>query len=379
MGVFRWSGPIHCKGGEKEKKKMYHIGIDVHKLRCVVAIKGESSPEVLRRTSFANDIDGITGFMDLLDEEDYLPAKVACESTSTYWELPYDTFKDTGIEVLVAHPNHAKMITQTKYKDDKIDAERLAEMSRIGVVPASYIPTKKGRDRRKLTRSRHGLKSSISTYKNRIEAAIATYPLKRPTGDLYSGRGRTWLETSPFREADRMAINANLDIIDTITGQADRLGKVIAKKALNDPDVQKIMTIPGMGHILALTVMAEIVDIGRFATPEKLVSYAGLAPSRHDSGNRTQTGGITKRGSVWLRTAMVEAAFVAVRYDPRLKAIYERIAERRGPMKARVAIARRMLVSIHHMLTEQADYRHQVRDLVKRKLQRIRRVAESPE
>ena len=76
---------------------------------------------------------------------------------------------------------------------------------------------------------------------------------------------------------------------------------------------------------------------------------------------------------------MVEAAFVAVRYDPRLKAIYERIAERRGPMKARVAIARRMLVSIHHMLTEQADYRHQDRDLVKRKLRRIRRVAESPE
>ena len=216
---------------------------------------------------------------------------------------------DTGIEMLVAHPHDAKMITQTKYKDDKIDAERLAEMSRIGVVPASYIPTKKDRDRRKLTRSRHGLKNNINTYKNRIEAAIATYPLKRPTGDLYSGRGRTWLETAPFREADRAAIDVNLDIIDTIIGQADRFGKVIAKKALNDPDVQKIMTLTGMGHILALTVMAEIVDIRRFATPEKLVSYAGLAPSRHDSGNRAQTGGITKRGSAWLRTAMVEAAF----------------------------------------------------------------------
>ena len=63
---------------------MHHIGIDVHKLRCVVGIKGESSPDVLRRTSFANDIDGITGFLELLDEGGYLPAKVACESTSTY-------------------------------------------------------------------------------------------------------------------------------------------------------------------------------------------------------------------------------------------------------------------------------------------------------
>ncbi len=94
--------------------------------------------------------------MKLLDEGNYLPAMVACESTSTYWELLYDTLMDAGIEMLVAHPHDAKMIAQTKYKDDKIDAERLAEMSRLGVVPASYIPTKKGRDRRKLTRSRYG-------------------------------------------------------------------------------------------------------------------------------------------------------------------------------------------------------------------------------
>ena len=132
---------------------------------------------------------------------------------------------------------------------------------------------------------------------------------------------------------------------------------MIAKKALGDPDAQKITTLPGMGHILALTVMAEIVDIGRFATPEKLVSYAGLAPSRHDSGNRARTGDTTGRGSAGLRTAMVEAAFVAVRYDPRLKAIHGRTAGRRGPIKAGIAVARRMLVSTRHLLTGQADYR----------------------
>ena len=80
---------------------------------------------------------------------------IACESTSTYWELLYDTLMDTGIEMLVAHPHDAKMITQTKYKDDKIDAERLAEMSRLGIVPTSYIPTKKGRDRRGVVHDAH--------------------------------------------------------------------------------------------------------------------------------------------------------------------------------------------------------------------------------
>ena len=107
-----------------------------------------------------------------------------------------------------------------------------------------------------------------------------------------------------------------------------------------------------MGHILALTAKAEIVDIGRFATSEKLVSYAGRAPSRYDSGNKTQDRRHNQaRFRLSCGPTMVEAAFVAIRYDPRLKTIYERIAERRGPMKARVAVVRCMLVSIHHMLT----------------------------
>ena len=154
-----------------------------------------------------------------------------------------------------------------------------------------------------------------------------------------------------------MAINANLDIIDAITGRADRLGKVIAKKALDDPDAQKITALPGLGYIPATAVKAEMAGIGRFPTPEKLASHAGLAPSRRDGGDRTRTGGTTGRGSAGLRTATVKAAFVAVRYDPRLKAIHGRIAGRRGPIRAGIAVARRMPVSTRHLLTEQADYR----------------------
>ena len=208
---------------------MYHIGIDVHKLRCVVAIKGESSPEVLQRTSFANDIDGITGFLELLDKEDYLPAKGGRLRVHLHI---------LGAPLRHAHgyrhrnaggPSARRQddITQTKYKDDKIDAERLAEMSRLGHRPASYIPTKKGRDRRKLTRSRHGLKSSISTYKNRIEAAIATYPLKRPTGDLYSGPrdGPGWRRPPSGRPTGWPSTRTSISSTPS-PGQADRLGKV---------------------------------------------------------------------------------------------------------------------------------------------------------
>ena len=90
-------------------------------------------------------------------------------------------------------------------------------------------------------------------------------------------------------------------------------------------------------------ILAEIVDHRRFTDAKKLTSYAGLVPKHHNSGETVRTGGITKRGSVWLRNAMMEAAFVAIRHDARIGAIYQRLAVRIGPMKARAAVARRML------------------------------------
>ena len=115
--------------------------------------------------------------------------------------------------------------------------------------------------------------------------------------------------------------------------------------------------IPGIGHITAVTILAEIVDHKRFANAEKLVSYAGLSPKHHNSGDTVRMGGITKRGSVWLRKAMVEAAHVAIRHDARIGAIYQRLAVRIGPMKARVAIARRMLEWVWEMLDSDTEYR----------------------
>jgi transposase len=98
------------------------------------------------------------------------------------------------------------------------------------------------------------------------------------------------------------------------------------------------------------TIISEIVDIKRFATAEKLVSYAGLAPSQRQRPN-TKGGGITKRGSAWLRNAMVEAANTTIRFDPRMESFYLRIAKRRGKQKAKVAAARQILEIIWHMLT----------------------------
>lgn len=352
---------------------MYNIGIDVHKAKCVVAIKGEY-PEVLKRTSFNNNAPGIVKFIDKLQKWNYMSAKAACESTGNYFLLMYDMLNNAGIETQVAHTYKLKIISESKYKDDNIDAEKLAEMLRIKAIPKCFVPNKDERDLREMVRTRMGVIHNIGKHRNKIEAILAKYPFTRPKGGRYTATGLGWLRTIPVREADRMALDMHLDSIKFGSEQVAKFNKKIAEISMDREETRLIMTLPGIGHILAVTILAEIVDIKRFPSAEKLVSYAGLAPARHNSAGIERSGGITKRGSSWLRTAMVEAAFTAIRFDPRLKAIYERIANRRGPMKARVAVARRMLEAIWHMLDKNEPYKWEDKDLIMRKYERIGRV-----
>ena len=146
--------------------------------------------------------------------------------------------------------------------------------------------------------------------------------------------------------------------------------------AVTDPRTKLLMTMPGMGPVTAVTVLAEIGDdLARFTKPEKLTSYAGLVPSHRNSADTVRTGSITKRGSRHLRNAAVKAAFVAVRYDPHRKQRYERLAARRGPQKALVAASREMLEDIWHVLTRNEPYNHPNEALARRKMANAGRLA----
>jgi transposase len=139
--------------------------------------------------------------------------------------------------------------------------------------------------------------------------------------------------------------------------------------------VKLLMSMPGIDYLTALTIMAEIADISRFPTPWKLVSYAGMSPTHRDSSGKIRRGRITKQGSRWLRYAIVEAANIAKMHDDRLERFYERIAQRRGPQKARVATGKEMLVIVWHMLMRNELYRGMNKESVERKLKKMQRQA----
>ena len=351
---------------------MINIGIDVHKITCVATIK-DGRGRKLEQLDFANDRDGIRWFIGHVREEYGRrgPVRAVCESTANYWIRLHDTLEEHGIDTALAHPAKTKVIAHAKLKDDKLDSEMLADLLRAGLIYESFVPDRYYRDLRSLVRTRLGCVREATRHKNRVHAILAKYDHKPPARGLFSKLGTAWLSQIDLSETDRMSLDVHLDAVEMSAKHVTRIESRIAKIASDDKRARLLMTIPGISYVTALTLISEIVDIGRFNTAEKFAASGGVIPSHRNSASTYRGGGITKQGSVWMRNAIVEAAATTARHDERMKRIYERIRRRRGAMKARVAVARHMLEIIWHMLTNNEEYRTQNRQLTQRKYKKM--------
>ena len=351
---------------------MYYIEIDVHTRKCVAAIKQKirDKPVII---TFENTQSGISDFIRKV-KADYMPAKAVCESTANYWIVLHDMLEDEGIDTLLANPYKLKIIIRSKRKNDKKDAGKLADILIRDSVPESYVPDREHRDMRALVRTRLGIVHNITKLKNIIHATAAKYPHTIPRGKMFTQNGLARLDKIQMRPVDRMGVDSHLSTIEHLKTLVNRYEQKIAEIAIDDGRAQRLITMTGLGLVTVITILAEIGDHTRFGTPEQLTSYAGLTPSHRDSGEVVRHGHITKRGSVWLRNAMTEAALPAIRFDPKIRAKYEKLANRIGTMKARMAIAREMLETIWYILQNDEDYRTQNKDLVQRKRRKIKRI-----
>ena len=240
-------------------------------------------------------------------------------------------------------------------KTDRVDAKQLALMLRADMLAESYVPSDEIRELRDLVRTRKALVEERTAEKNRVQAVLArtdnTYE-----SELFGPNGREFLAELSLSKVNRKIVEAHLSVIDEYDAQIEIFHKEISKHVVESPAAQRLLTIPGVGETTAATVLAEVGEIERFDRDKELVSYAGLDPEVHQSGDTEIRGSISKEGSAPPRWTLVQSALVAVQYDDYLGNFYTRLKSRKNHQIAIVATARKLLVSMFHMLTRKEAY-----------------------
>jgi transposase len=272
---------------------------------------------------------------------------------ATYgWSWFADLLADVGIPAHMAHPLATKAISAARVKNDAVDAKTLAHLLRTNLLAEAWIAPPDAREARRLVRTRAGLVRMRSRVQSQLHALLADLGVIPELTTLFGPAGRRWLAELGMPASARGRLDAGLRLIDAITVEVAHADADLRACLAGDHRVRRLLPIPGVGLVTAATVVAEVWDIGRFPSPERLCSWAGLTPGERTSDAPTRRGHITKQGSRWLRWMLVEAATTAVR-DPQLGRFAAQIAQRRGPKIARVALARRLLTLCYYALRDQ--------------------------
>jgi transposase len=281
--------------------------------------------------------------------------------------------------VVIANPILVRAIAWAKVKTDKIDAAVLAKLHASGFLPEVWMPDEETEARRRVVAERTQLVSQMTRLKNRIQSVLHANLIPPYKGVLFSQRGRAWLEAQPLAKDQRRVIVRHAGELDRLGAELAEVDKSLAQKALEEPQVKRLMTITGVNATVAMSVLAAIGDIHRFSSPEKLVSYFGLNPRVRQSGDKpAYHGRITKQGRAHARSMLVEAAWVISGAPGPLRAFFIRIRDKRGKHVAAVATARKLAVIVWHILSKDEDYTWNRPALLQWKLRKLELKAGHP-
>jgi transposase len=293
---------------------------------------------------------------------------VALEMSTNTWTV-YDELKPLVHSLTVVHPPHVALIVRAQVKTDQRAALALAQLHAKGLLPALWVPPEAVREQRATVAQRTKFVRLSTQAKNRLHAALQRHHLALPAeGSPFAAAHRDWWLKLPVSVSERARLQSDLETLAFAEQQIARLTKALTTEAAQDERLPLVLQLPGFADLNSLTVLAAIGDIQRFESAKHLVGYAGLGARVHDSGQLHRTGGITKAGRRDLRAAVVEAAQTAANTHPHWQAELARLEPRLGRNKAIVAIARKLLVSIWHVLTKAEADRFAEPERVARKL-----------
>jgi transposase len=323
---------------------MAYVGIDVHRKRSQVAVLDGDGTQLSNR-NFEN------GSGDLRDVLEGLEPGTGVAFEAAYgWGWLADLLEQLQLEAHLVHPSACKAIASARLKNDKVDARMLAHLLRADLLPEAWIAPGAVRDLRALLRHRASLVRMRTALRNRIHAQLADEGVKVDDA-LWTLEGQRFLAAVALRAVHRAIVDDCCALLDAVAIPISRLEAEIRAQAKDDPRIEALGGIYGVGLLTSMTLVAEIGDISRFPTARKLCAWAGLTPSVRNSDRTVHHGHITKAGPAAVRAVLTEATYKA-RHVPPFAHAFEEVARRRGKRIATVALSRKILARCFHLLKD---------------------------
>jgi transposase len=347
---------------------MRFVGLDLHKRTIEVCIL-DATGKVLARHSILCERKVLEAFarnhLEITD-------RLAVEATTNTWAVAAILHPFVAA-VVVGNPLQIKAIAQAKVKTDKIDAEVLANLLRCDFLPDVWEPDPETQRLRQLTGVRSALVADRTRLKNRIHSILAGLLVVLPGGGLFTTKGLAWVRAVGLPEDARSTVDRFLRHYDAVEAELDSLDTQLRTLAHRDARVRLLMTLPGVAHGVALTLIAALGDIARFRDGDHAASYLGLTPIVRQSAGKSYRGPITKAGSSTARAMLTQAAQNAAEHPGPLGAFFRRLRKRKARNVAIVATARKLVTIAYLMLKNNEPYRYAQPDRVRAKLRHVER------
>jgi len=330
---------------------MKYCGIDLHSNNSVVIVSDEEDRVVLSKR-LPNDLGQIRAALEPHRED---LAGVVIESTyNWYWLV--DGLMDTGYQVHLAHPSAIKKYEGLKHSGDFADAAYLAHLLRLGLLAEGYVYPREQRGVRDLARKRMQLVRYRTAQILAIEGILMRQTGARLKGEAVKRLTAEQVDQFAFAPDVSLAVQANRAVSQTLSQQIEALEKRLQQRVILRPEYRLLKTVPGIGEILATTIMLETGTISRFTRVGNFSSYCRCVDSLKESNGKRKGEGNTRNGNKYLAWAFVEAANFALRCSPQARSFYERKKSRSNRILALKALAHKLARACYHMLRDQKPF-----------------------
>lgn len=326
-----------------------HVGLDAHKKTTTAFVVREDGkregPFTLKTTR-----DGLERLAKKIGT-----GRMYVEASTT-GKAVVRTLRELNVDAVLVNPD-ALLIALKRTKTDNSDAEHIAMAARMGAIKECYLPTEYEESLRCLTRRRSDIVGRLTALKKNAYAVLARNLVEPPTATLKTETSRRrWERAEGLPASERTILSGIMRETSFLQDELDAITLQIAQATSKDEDVRRLLTIPGVSIVTAAIFRAEYGEMSRFPSGKHAASYAGITPRNWQSGETQTSGSITRKGSPYLRAALVEAAHSVLRFPGEIKKKYAKHAKRLGGKKAIVAAGRRLATVVWAMLTKKRDY-----------------------